>query len=210
MLPLPRTRAMDIDTTHCVLCSVSYWRQTRPLRERLEFEPDLATRCCPVSEQTALRLAVECNDAPLVRVLLELHADPNASRTSMPILNYPGICRDFEMLQLLVEHKADIGVTGPNSLLAHITQWPEGLRFVLDQKVDPNTWMETGMTPILAAADNVTSTECVELLLERNADIHAVARGTGMSSLHRAAVALSRPMCMLLLNHGLSKRLRNV
>ena len=154
----------------------------------------------------SLHDAVEANDVPLVRLLLERGADPAGGHTLWHAAAHP----DHECLRLLIDHGASVRGTG---VLAGVIGRDdvEGVRILVAAGADPGRPHPAATAPIgllsdmtenpLTLAAQRDSAAVVAVLLEAGADPDAPCRD-GRSPV-RAAVRRGRPdVAALLLRHG--------
>ncbi|KAM0511859.1 hypothetical protein ACHAPE_009428 [Trichoderma viride] len=176
------------------------------------------------SHDTALQVACDVGHADIVRLLLDwgavvnpggegyvhalVHAIIAASDTS-PKEGYEG---DIEMIQMLLDHGADINQTGSNSYGCALQAATQAgniklVRFLLDHGAEIDLDFASCGTALKAACA-YGNNEIARLLLDRGADVNAGGRNAGV--IIQTACWTERSddeMIHMLLDHGADIRL---
>lgn len=170
----------------------------------------------PTWEAVIYGAAAIAQNADLARLLLERGADPNDAETPYHVAE----TRDNTVMKLLVES----GKLNENSLatiLLRKTDWHdyEGLKWLLERGVDPNSGTQWGKTAFHNAALSDNGIEFFEVLLEHGADPNIVSErphraqqtpGPGMSAVAVAARRGRGDVLELLARRGISLKLEGV
>jgi ankyrin repeat protein len=137
----------------------------------------------------------------LVRSMLEDHgADVHlADDKGIQAVHSAATTRNISMLELLIEHGADINAQSPRGtplLMAVDSNEPETASFLLERGADPNGARD-GWSPLTAAVD-LNSTEMIQALLDHGANV-MFKDSDGWTALHMAAMnGNNRILAMLL------------
>lgn len=172
---------------------------------------------------TALDAAVVMNDTVSLKLLLENHADPNATfdhsdrgnvyeRDSTPLIlaaNY----KHLENARILLAHKADVNARdsqGTTALWIAISKSDQPMvELLLDNGADANIGYEyaNGWT-VLHSIVRDGKKDLAELLLARGANVNATDK-SGQTPLHLAVSYGAEQIVKLLLAHGADVNLKD-
>lgn len=121
----------------------------------------------PTWESAIYGAAGRAQHAELTRLLLERGADPNDDETPYHVAE----TRDNTVMKLLV-HSGKLNQNSLATILLRKTDWHdfEGLRWLLERGVDPNSGTQWGKTAFHNAALSDNGIEFFELLLQHGAD----------------------------------------
>ena len=126
------------------------------------LDPDFDQR---IDGHTALYWAVDAGQHEMASALLDSGADPDEDAP----LTLAAAQSDHKMIELLIEHQADIDVRGPfgDSPLRRAHNL-ETLRQLLEAGANPDAQNDGGFTPLMSAVS--MGPDAVQLLLDYGAD----------------------------------------
>lgn len=158
---------------------------------------------------TSLFHAVHKRRIDICHLLLAKDVDVNyVVRESHPALIAAVIARDIDIVNLLLDHEADIEQAEDNSVVGwqrtalHFAvgcNEKDIVRVLLERKADPNVRDSDGWTTLWAAA-RFGYAEIVKLLIDAKAEINCVCTPRAWSPLHAAYDSLE--VVRVLLEHG--------
>jgi ankyrin repeat protein len=164
--------------------------------------------------RTALTLAVEKNYGPIVHILLEAKANPNAGAVDLPLDSAIVFDRPIAMIQSLLEHGADakkVGRMGSHLWAGQTDYFPmelavfkrnvEAIKLLLQAKADPNSRSQGKPLIFSALSDSAT----LEALLGGGANPNVrdeQSRDEDTTPLHEAANSGNEKQVDLLIAHG--------
>ena len=159
-----------------------------------------------VAYEPPLVSAVKLQKVQHVKILLKASANPNmCNRDKMSPLTIAACFENFELMELLVHHGAEMKQTFPPFGTALHTVAVEGkvhaTRKLLKMGTDPNIIDHEGTTPLRRAVENKHAA-VVAVLLENGADIHVECPGDELPLLHKAAKRNDIEMLKILIEHG--------
>lgn len=161
-----------------------------------------------------LEQAVELADVRITRLLLEAGAKPDLTVGKRLSPLWTAMAKkQFELVQILLEHKADPSLKDPlgHSLLTLAMRWqeaPEVLQLLLEAGLDANSPDPQFTTPLLRAVDSLW-TDGARLLLQHGARVNVPLSFNGNTPLHLAVGHGSEVMVKLLLENKADVNLRN-
>jgi uncharacterized protein len=156
--------------------------------------------------RTALISAAAIGDLPIVKTLIQGHADVNVKDSVGYTALFHAIEARYDEVAdaLLAQPTLDLNARGKNGVTALISfVWrdrPDAVKSLLDRGADANLQDNDGDTALHGAAQN-GKVEIVKMLLMKGADSN-VKNKVGGTSLMWAAVYGNREVVQLLLDHG--------
>ena len=169
-------------------------------------DPEALSHTNVVATEPPLITACKLQKAVLVKVLLNMKADPNVcNKDSMTPLAVASCLENLEIMELLIKHSANMILSfPPHGTPLHIVA-AEGkvnaTRKLLNMGINPNVVDSEGTTPLRRAVEN-QRTEVASLLLKHGADINVECPGDELPLLHKAAKRNNIKMLKLLIENG--------
>lgn len=159
----------------------------------MAIEPPLVTAC-------------KVQRAALVKVLLNMKADPNVcNKDGMTPLAVASSLENLEIMELLIKNNADMMLSfslyGTPLHIVAIEGKVNAARKLLNMGINPNVLDSEGTTPLRRAVENQRA-EVASLLLKHGADIHVECPGDELPLLHKAAKRNDVKMLKLLIDNG--------
>uniref|UniRef100_M8BTV2 Ankyrin repeat and SOCS box-containing protein 14 n=1 Tax=Aegilops tauschii TaxID=37682 RepID=M8BTV2_AEGTA len=128
--------------------------------------PSSSAQPPPSSSDTGVDVVVDAgNDEERRRLLLDAAIDGNLDL----------LARDRDLAMLLLCKGADVGATNPRGTALHVAAmrgFPEVIRVLLRHGADPNKFASRVFTPLVSSLLG-GSVECMKLLIEAGANVHA-------------------------------------
>lgn len=155
---------------------------------------------------TPLKIAVQKGKPNLVKVFLELGADPNCKcNESSPPIIFAAIKGSVELGEILFRYGADLNgqtKTGKTPLIWACTLGRKNMAlFLISSGANVNLADNDGSLPLLDAANKPDFEDVVVSLLEKGAKVN-VFNTNGLSPLHCAAMANNVPIMKILISNG--------
>ena len=202
-LPALERRGMSTSTTFCAKPrGGEYWAEAVLLI--CLFLLSLSTAA--IAAPSGLADAAMKGDTAAVRLLLQQHADVNASQADGATALHWAVYRDdIQTTQLLVRAGANpkaVNHDGASVLsLACINGNASMVDILLKAGADPNERLSNGETPLMMAA-RTGSVDAMKVLLDHGADVNAKERLRGTTALMWAAAQSHPAAIKLLIEHG--------
>lgn len=161
----------------------------------------------PEQETALYGAAGVAHHGPLTRLLLERGADPNDPE----VVYHSPEEYDLAAMQAVVE----TGRVTPENLALMLVRkhdWhdTDGVRYLLESGIDPNTGREKGLVPLHHAIARDNELAIIELLLEHGADFSVVDGKYGISAVAHAARRGRSDILELLDRRGIDTMLEGV
>lgn len=171
----------------------------------LDHGADVNTK--DAGEGTPLCLAYTRGHVEVMRLLLDYGADADTSHGNDSILIHASSYGRVKVVHLLLQHNANVNVTGYlNWTALHYASYFGHLKVVkllLEHRAEINALSEAHNTPLRIASGN-GRLEVVQILLQHGADVHI--RGeSNWTSFQAATLGKHTKVAQLLLEHGAEK-----
>jgi ankyrin repeat protein len=183
-----------------------HWGVTDAAKLKLLLSKNASVEAKAVDGRTVLHVAAALPaGAPVVKLLLDAGANPNARTLVGTTPLFSAVSASFESTQLLLAKGADPkakSATGGTALMAAAFESPKTAALLIARGADVNATTKRGVTA-LANAANGGNLETARLLIEKEANVNA-ADYRGYTSLMHAAYRdnASPELIRLLLDHG--------
>lgn len=149
------------------------WKQIVMKPVKVEEDPDEHFRYMEAGKLPPLQIAIEMDNLPLTKLLLETGADINQKSLNGMQAIYFASYRQPEIMRLLLEKGAQPDNTNayyppPLQMAVHNPQL-KTMKLLLEAGADPNAYSRHGWTALHVAAMRVGDTQALELLLQHGA-----------------------------------------